>query len=384
MTTSHLTCNVCGAASLDEVAEYRELPRVSSDCKPVPAGGALLTCTVCGGIQKAATPEFLADIGRIYDAYDVYYQGGGLEQIVFDSLSNTGMRRSQLLSGRLAASNLLPSRGRAIDLGCGNGGFLRALSDRLPGWEFLGLELDDRHRETLMTIPNFVELRHEDVKALSGQFDFISMIHALEHFLDPFETLQALRKNVAPGGLIYIQIPNVQENPFDLLIADHVSHFSPGSLRAILGRAGYEVVSLSTDWVKKELSVLARPTDDAKPATPPYHPLSLAKDNIAWLAATLWLARDTAASVPHFALFGTSIAATWLSGALGDRIEFYIDEDAGRQGRDFFGKPIYSLADASKEATIFVGLAPVIGGVLADRLRTHGFKVVVPMTLTSK
>jgi SAM-dependent methyltransferase len=383
MTVSDLRCSICGATALEEVVEYRQLPRVSSDCKPIAAGGALLACTFCGGIQKAATPEFLADIGRIYDAYDVYYQGGGLEQIVFDSVSGGGMRRSKLLSGRLADSGLLTARGQAIDLGCGNGGFLRALSERLPDWEFRGLELDDRHLATLKTIPNFVELRHEDVKAISGQFDFISMIHALEHFLDPFETLRALRKNITPGGLIYIQIPNVQENPFDLLIADHVSHFSAGSLRAILARAGYDIVSLSTDWVKKELSVLARPSDRTAAAALPYHPLSLARDNIAWLASTLQLARDTAAG-PRFGLFGTSIAATWLSGALGDRIEFYIDEDAGRQGRRFFDKPVYGLTEAPRDATIFVGLAPVIGTVLADRLRSHGFNVVMPAMLSAQ
>src|SRR3954470_17997852 len=128
MTTSDLTCNVCGSATLRDVAEYADLPRVSSDCKPVAAGGALLSCTACGGIQKAATPAFLADIGKIYDAYDVYYQGGGMEQIVFDSVSGAGMRRSQLLSGRLATSGIAKPRGTAIDLGCGNGSFLRALS----------------------------------------------------------------------------------------------------------------------------------------------------------------------------------------------------------------------------------------------------------------
>jgi SAM-dependent methyltransferase len=291
------------------------------------------------------------------------------------------MRRSLLLSSRLAATGLTGPRGKAIDLGCGNGAFLRALSGYLPGWEFFGLELDDRHLATLQTIDGFAGLRHEDVKAISGQFDFISMIHALEHFLDPFETLVALRKNIAPGGMIYIQIPNVQENPFDLLIADHVSHFSAGSLRAILVRAGYDVVSLATDWVKKELSVIARPSETATPLPMPYHPLSLAHDNIGWLVATLQLARETASGAAHFALFGTSIAATWLSGALGDKIEFYIDEDAERQGRTFFDKPILSVRDAPRGATIFVGLAPVIASVLADRLRSEGFNVVVPPIL---
>lgn len=366
---------------LGEVAEYRELPRVSSDCKPVPAGGEMLACEVCGGIQKSATPDFLADIGRIYDAYDVYYQGGGLEQIVFDSQSGGTMRRSELISNCLLSSKILPESGKAIDIGCGNGSFLRALSDRLPSFEFIGLELDDRHLAALRTIRGFVELRHDRVTAIAGRFDFISMIHALEHFIDPLETLQALRKNLTSVGVIYIQVPNVLENPFDLLIADHVSHFSSASLGALLSRAGFEIVSLSTDWVKKELSVIARVSEQSAAFRWPCHPLSLASDHIAWLSSTFNLARGTAAMASNFGIFGTSIAATWLSGALSDRIKFYLDEDPGRQGRRFFDKPIYGLDDAPRESTIFVGLAPVIARALGQRLRLHGYNIVVPPEL---
>jgi SAM-dependent methyltransferase len=383
METHTFNCNVCGSSSLEEVTEYRKLPRVSSDCKPLPSGGALWTCTDCGGIQKNATRAFLDDISQVYGNYDVYYQGGGLEQIVFDAASSTGTRRSELLSAWLVASNRLPARGKAIDLGCGNGVFLRSLSERLPEWNLYGLELDERHLPALKTIRGFSELLHSDVKEIVGEFDLITMIHALEHFLDPFQALLALRKNLRARGMIYIQVPNVQENPFDLLIADHVSHFSWNSLHAILVRAGYDVVNMSADLVKKELSVLAMPSSSPLTSAPkPYLPPSLARDRIKWFGTILESAKLAATTARRFALFGTSIAATWLSSVLGDQIEFYVDEDTSRQGRDFFGKPVFGIADAPRDATVFVGLAPVIANLLAERLRENGFKVVVPPTLT--
>lgn len=370
-------CHVCGAAGLRSLAGYELLPRVSSDCRPIEAGGHVQICQSCGAVGKPASERFLSEIAAIYSAYDVYYQGGGVEQIVFDSRFDKPLRRSELLADRLQAAGLLPRTGRAIDLGCGNGAFLRALSATFSGWKLFGLELDDRSLDLMQDIPGFAELKVGDVASLQGEYEFISMIHALEHFLDPYDTLVALRQNLAPGGYIFIEIPNLAENPFDLLIADHVSHFTPHSLSRILVRAGYEVVQLNTDWVRKEMSVLARRAESSVGILPSVDDHGLAERQLDWLAGTLASAVRAADSTP-FGLFGTSIAATWLSGTVGNRIDFFLDEDTSRQGRSFMGKPILSPSAAPKGATVFVGLAPVIASVIAERLAAYDIQVVIP------
>jgi SAM-dependent methyltransferase len=319
-------------------------------------------------VSKPVTERFLGDIGQIYSAYDVYYQGGGVEQIVFDSVTDGRMRRSELICRRLSESGRLQGPRRAIDLGCGNGGFLRALSKAFQGWELFGLELDGRSRDLMRSIPGFVDLIEGDVETLAGTFDFISMIHALEHFTDPGATLERLRRHLTPGGMIFIEIPNVQENPFDLLIADHVSHFAPHTLEAMLLKAGYAPVVFATDWVKKEMSVLAVAVDVPPAARFAPPPASLADDHIAWLAETLRRARDAAASAESFGIFGTSIASTWLSGGLGETVLFYVDEDPSRQGREFFGKPIIGPERIPDGSTLFVALAPAIASVVSDRI----------------
>jgi SAM-dependent methyltransferase len=332
-------------------------------------------CTLCGAIGKPTTERLLGEIGEIYGAYDVYYQGGGLEQIVFDGRSGEGIRRSELLARRLRETGTLPAAARAVDLGCGNGAFLRALSGAFPGWSLFGLELDDRSLPAMRDIPGFAGLMTGDAKDLAGRYDLISMIHALEHFLDPFETLQGLRDKLSPGGHLFIEIPNVAENAFDLLIADHISHLTPRTLGRLLARAGFEVVRLETDWVRKEMSVLARAAeprilDERDPPT-------LAEGQIAWLHRTLERCLE-ASRRPPFGLFGTSIAATWLTSAAGDRISFYVDEDPGRQGRSFMGKPVLAPNEVPAGATVFVGLAPAIADVIAARLAALGLNVVGP------
>lgn len=373
------SCNICGG-TLETVDAYQRLPRVSSDCKPVPPGGTVASCETCGSVQKPVTDAFLADIGRIYADYDVYYQGGGMEQVVFDSASGGPVRRSDLLADRLLASGRLAANGRTIDIGCGNGVFLRALSARLDGWRFEGLELDRRHETALATIPRFDQLVVGAPETLSGRYDLISMIHALEHFTDPYATLVALRNRLSDDGQLFIEIPNVAENPFDLLIADHVTHATPWSLEALLARAGYETVSLSTDWVKKELSVIARPARETVTPRQPAPERNLAARHIRWLEATLDRARAAATATP-FGLFGTSIAATWLTGDLGQRIAFYVDEDPSRVGQTFLGKPVIAPSAIPRDATVFIGLAPVIAAVIAGKVTAAGGEAVVPPPL---
>lgn len=374
-------CHICGAQAVELLAAYSTLPRVSSDCKPMPAGGALGTCNTCNAVIKPITAAFKADIGAIYDAYDVYYQGGGMEQIVFDSGSGKGVRRSELLTGLIATTGALPPRGKAIDIGCGNGTFLRALGQRLPEWNLYGMELDDRHLDTMRTIPGFVSLLLGDLKTLEGRYQLITMIHALEHLLDPLESLVALRRNIADDCLLFIEVPNEQENPFDLLIADHVVHFTPWSLEALLLRAGYEVVTLKTDWVRKEISVLARPARAAVVPCQIRPAAGMAAEHINWLADLFQAAKQASESAVPFGIFGTSIAATWLAGALTDRIMFHVDEDASRQGRTFFGKPIIAPADVPHGAVVFLALAPVVAELISTRLQPFDFSVVHPPLL---
>ena len=378
-----MTCHVCGAARLAPLPTYASMPRVSSDCRLLPPGGALHACTACGTAQKLATPEFLADLSAIYAAYDVYYQGGGAEQIVFDAAAGESVRRSMLLSGRILATGLLPPRGSVIDIGCGNGAFLRAFGQRLPEWDLYGLELDDRNLSVMRDIPRFAGLKIGDATKLEGHYTLITMIHALEHFTDPFSALVALRGNLSADGIVFIEVPNLAENPFDLTIADHATHFTPATLEALLIRAGLEPLHFETGWVKKEMSVLARaargPVATRQKADPP----GLVATQLAWLDATLAATREAASRGASFGIFGTSIAATWLAGALGDRIAFHVDEDANRQGRTFFGKPVLAPEAVPAGAMVFLAVAPVVAEAIAPRLRRLGLDPVLPPPLAT-
>lgn len=374
-----LSCNICGKDSLKAVPGYARLARVSSDCKARLPGGELHVCTCCGGVQKPATPAFLAEINEIYGAYDVYYQGGGAEQVSLDTRDGTLKRRSDLIAERLFESSSVMPKGAALDFGCGNGVMLRAIACREAGWVLDGLDLDDRYQPQLADIPGFRKLviARQD-NDTGSRYDLITMIHALEHLTDPLQKLKDIASRLAPQGVLFIESPNLAANPFDLLIADHATHFTPRGIQYLLQRAGFEVKSIATDWVSKELSVIATvgASRDLPPVEPPYEDNGV-EQAIGWIESIAERATALAAKGP-LAIFGTSIAATWLTATISSgNVSFYVDEDSSRQGRLHFGKPIVAPADVPRNVPVFICLSPGLAAAVAARMTSAGLTCVV-------
>ena len=364
-------CHLCHSPTLLTAAGSERFRRVTSDCKPWPPGGLLSWCEACATVQAVITPRWTEDADLIYRGYEVYHQGGGAEQAVFDA-AGAGLSRSSRLVDRLAAASLLPPAGRILDVGCGNGAFLRAFGAAHPDWSLFGAEYDERNRAELETIPGFGGLHAGPPSGLRGSFDFITLVHTLEHLVDPAAFLAAIRSHLGPGGLLFVQVPSHAENPFELFIADHASHFDASSLSALLVRSGFSPTQVRSDWIGRELSAVAAPVTDLTPASTSIGPdaasFQTLSAGLAWLEALLDRAAASQRAFPSLGLFGSSIAATWTAANLPRSPEFFVDEDGARVGRTHMGRPILSPAQIPAEAAVFVALPPGPAEAVRGRL----------------
>lgn len=216
-------CNICETGSLSIVSNFEDLPRVTSDCKPWPAGGKLFVCENCGAVQKKADKVWLDEIRHIYDAYDIYQLSDGSEQIIFD-LQGGAVPRSQALVDHFIRSTDIPTQGRLIDIGCGNGAAIHNFSKALPNWSFCGSELSDSALERLEKIPGFDSLYTVLPDKIPDQFDVVSMIHSLEHMPDPRQCMTNVAALLKETGTLLIEVPDIETSLFDILIADHYSN----------------------------------------------------------------------------------------------------------------------------------------------------------------
>lgn len=371
-------CHIC-QGQLHEVSGYPVGNQVTSDCRPWPGQTPLAVCRDCGAVQKPVSAHWLQEAEQIYAGYAVYEQGGGVEQVSFDQSTGASAARSEKIVAWLQEKAALPKSGLMLDIGCGNGAFLRAFGRSNPTWEMEGLELDARNKALIESIPGVRKLQVGPASNLMDRFDLIVMVHALEHIPDPVNFLRSLTRLLNPGGQLLIEVPDLATSPFDILIADHCTHFSVDTLSGVVTQAGYMSVVIDSTCVTKELTLLARPSVGRAQAgaTSGMRDEATAESHIQWLHKLLEQGRLAAGQV---GVFGTSISGTWMAAALGKKIEFFVDEDPSRSGRSQLGLPIFGPENAPKDRVILMPLREDIAVAVAARLAPYRLQLTTPPT----
>ena len=148
---------------------------------------------------------------------------------------------------------MLGKRGSLLDVGCGYGTFLHAACRR--GWKAVGIEpvvatgTYGREKLHLPIITGTLA-----VLKINKRFDVITYWDVLEHTLDPITELRTAGSHLTDSGLLAIQVPNIA-SPFArlakrrwswLCMPDHLYHFKPSTIRAVVEKAGFTIVNLKT------------------------------------------------------------------------------------------------------------------------------------------
>lgn len=89
---------------------------------------------------------------------------------------------------------------------------------------------------------------------ITDSYDAVCAFHVLEHVADPHEFVSKMGQATEPGGLVYIEVPNVQAVTIRRLglawtgfdIDHHLWHFSAETLMALVESTGLEVVEVYT------------------------------------------------------------------------------------------------------------------------------------------
>jgi SAM-dependent methyltransferase len=362
------TCILCHTDRLSIIEGKEPLVGVTSDGKPWPRMANLMLCKKCSHVQKRLDEDWFSDTAEIYHQYEMYPLSNGSEQAIFNE--HGSMSRTAKLLEQLSSEVDIPSQGRLLDVGCGNGSFLSAFLKAYPEWQLFGFEQSDACRKSVLKIRGVEGFYSGDLEAIDGKYDIITLIHVIEHLFNPIDIMSYIRNLLAPGGIVLIQTPNLLTNPFDVVVADHCSHFYIDTLAYVAEVAGFRVHHTSDKWIPKEISLVASPVvkDALSVTVPRVSKKNITKGTIVWLNNVIGHARISFGN-KRFGVFGTSNAGTWLAACLFDKVDFFVDEDPLKHGKKHMGIPILTPSEVGPDAVVYLAFPFDIAKIIFNRLQ---------------
>jgi SAM-dependent methyltransferase len=122
-----------------------------------------------------------------------------------------------------------------LDVGCGEGRFLREVSRRFQGKRLLGVDFSARAVEYARLLNPGLRFTREDIAdgvEPPERFDVVTLIETLEHVppVELREFVGGLRRRVNEGGLLVVSVPSKNIK----MSAKHYQHFDLDSLKTAL------------------------------------------------------------------------------------------------------------------------------------------------------
>ena len=145
----------------------------------------------------------------------------------------------------------IPPPADLLDVGCGNGEFLKAA--REAGYQVRGIDISEDSARLCREHGLQAESGNFLTHPFDRQFDFITMWDVLEHLREPSAFVARAAELLKPGGYLITKTPGYGGGNFapialynplakSLLGApDHVQYFNPESMRALFARYFQEI-----------------------------------------------------------------------------------------------------------------------------------------------
>lgn len=374
-------CNVCSEPLSSPIYRSPGDTSITSLSELRPGATEVFLCTHCDHLQTAPLP----DLASYYEAdYHILTDSDDEDQI-YQVRGGQTIYRVPHQVDTLLEKVTVKSGANILDCGCAKGASAKRLASQRPD---LAVHLFDVSHRYVSFWQKFSDSAHWATHALpsewTARFDLIYSMYVAEHVAQPVDFAASLANCLKPGGVLYWLIPNVETNPADLIVADHVNHFSAWSLAATMQRAGLELVDIDAQSHEGGLIAVARrPAAPAAPCLAHANPgtipelISTAIDagtRPQWRSEMQRLSdhwtnlvdrvRQTEAQLAAhqpIAIYGAGFYGTFIASCLAqpERIQCFFDQNPYLAGKSLHGRPIRSPLTLSDEIdTVFVGLNP--------------------------
>lgn len=241
-----IQCPVTGARDWVLIRRYDRPPVGETDFGITPYRRDLLQSPSTGHVVN----HHHFDLGTLYrgDYWDRTYGEGRMARTFarIMALPPESSDNRQRVVYLVAATRDLPGERSLLDVGSGLAVFPAAMREQ--GWRAVALDPDPRsarHAEEMAGVEGLVADFMTD--RLDRRFTLVTFNKVLEHVSDPIAMLRRARDVLAPGGLVYVELPDgegalVAIGPDrEEFFVEHYCAFSMVSFAMLARRAGFRL-----------------------------------------------------------------------------------------------------------------------------------------------
>jgi len=353
---------VC-SADLELTRGFSVTPLIFSDLRDFQWRAEVLVC-ICGIVQKKLSHQYFSQLEEYYCNYAASRESKTVKSPLpvlefgskHESISEWILR--EITNDKTKSANFL-------DWGCGNLNLLTQIKEinkhvklKLFGYDKYTSPINVSEFSGITLLTRVTDTKLQDLK-----FDYISLIHTLEHVTNIEEELASILFVLEDDGKVFIQVPNLAKNLYDLYVADHVFHFTPESLSNVLSSQGFKILKMDTSISQKEISVVAKRKSDVSMKDDK-------KDRVfnndlemnSRVLKKCWVsALKNLNDKKGLAIYGVGIAGSWiyrLSRDLGIEVSFFIDDNENSTNYTFNDIPIITIESLREDKNVQTVLIP--------------------------
>lgn len=253
-----VACNLCGEKN-DYTVIYKAKPVEEIELSKVYSASGhdflreqVVKCNKCGFMY--INPRIKGEL--VVKGYS--------EAVDPDHVSQGEGRMATFRDGMKLITKVYGKKGKLLDVGSAGGFFVKAAEEE--GWEGYGVEpstwMVDWGKKNL-GLKNFKSGTMESAKYPDNFFDVVTLWDVLEHVPDPTATLREANRIIKPGGMVFVNYPNIGSNLAKVagrrwwfLLSIHLYYFTPQTLSKMLENTGFKPVFYKRHWQKLALGYL--------------------------------------------------------------------------------------------------------------------------------
>ncbi|WP_455757111.1 class I SAM-dependent methyltransferase [Sulfurimonas sp.] len=339
-----MKCRLCDTLNINKVIDLNNKVHFSvmSDNRTIDESLVVYLCDNCFLMQKESSEEKQL---KYFSQFNSHQLTDGEEQMKF--LDGKSVPRSELIVD-IISDYILSDSGKILDIGTGNGAFLKKFQKKFPTWEMYGQDLQDNSKDSILQIISEDRFIHDEIKNIDEKFNIISVIHVLNHIVDLELFIEDIQKLLSDDGQLIIQVPYILKSISDLVIIESINHFSKYSIDKLLSKY-FKNIFISNE-VQGEMTIIAsnkffyKENSFQENVTDVYD----IENKFNLLVSYLINNKET------INIFGTSPLGVYCSKVQEDKIAYFIDEDESKIGKSILNKMVVHPKDTLDDIKIIL------------------------------